>query len=220
MSNLDLVSRVNADYVEDQYRRYRADPDSVDERWALFFAGFEMADGHGNGANGHAAAAAVAAPATRPATRPDAEPVLGVFGLVHAYRELGHLVAHLNPLADKPGGHPLLEPSEFGFSPADMDRVIECADFRGCSTATLRELIERLQATYCQTFGVEFFHIQERNQRLWLSGHMEPSSNRPDLGPDDRRRILDDLVVAEGFEQFLQIRYPTAKRFSLEGGTR
>jgi 2-oxoglutarate dehydrogenase E1 component len=214
MSNLDLVSRVNADYVEDQYRRYRADPNSVDERWALFFAGFEMADGHGNGANGHAAAAAV----TAPATRPDAEPVLGVFGLVHAYRELGHLVAHLNPLADKPGGHPLLEPSEFGFSPADMDRVIECADFRGCSTATLRELIERLQATYCQTFGVEFFHIQERNQRLWLSGHMEPSSNRPDLGPDDRRRILDDLVVAEGFEQFLQIRYPTAKRFSLEGG--
>src|SRR6185436_7581924 len=36
--------------------------------------------------------------------------------------------------------------------------------------------------------------------------------------PDDRRRILDDLVVAEGFEQFLQLRYTTAKRFSLEGG--
>ena len=31
-------------------------------------------------------------------------------------------------------------------------------------------------------------------------------------------RILDQLMVAEGFEQFLQIRYPTAKRFSLEGG--
>src|SRR5207245_2633204 len=27
----------------------------------------------------------------------------------------------------------------------------------------------------------------------------------------------DDLVRAEGFEQFLQLRYPTAKRFSLEG---
>ena len=36
MSNLDLVSRVNADYVEDQYRRYREDPSSVDEGWALF----------------------------------------------------------------------------------------------------------------------------------------------------------------------------------------
>ena len=237
MSDLDHVSRANPDYVEEQYRRYRVDPRSVDEGWALFFAGFEMGTG-GNGhgpdgghgpeaardargpENGHRPSGhAVAVPfRIDPSTGRAAEPVLGVFGLVHAYRELGHLVAHLNPLAPKPGGHPLLEPSEFGFSDADMGRVIECADFRGCATATLGELIARLQATYCQTFGVEFFHIQDREQRLWLSERMEPTSNRPELGPEDRRRILDDLVVAEGFEQFLQIRYPTAKRFSLEGG--
>jgi len=45
---------------------------------------------------------------------------------------------------------------------------------------------------------------------------MEPTSNRPALTPRTAR-ILDELVVAEGFEQFLQVRYPTAKRFSLEG---
>ena len=224
MNNLDFVSRVNADYVEEQYRRYRVDPSSVDERWALFFAGFEMgvdgtglaADGHGGRPNGHAPQAARAL--RHPTTGRGAEPVVGVFDLVHSYRELGHLVAHLNPLAAKPEGHPLLEPSEFGFTPADMDRVIECANFRGCTTAPLRELIERLRETYCQTFGVEYLHVQDREQRRWLSERMEPDSNRPDLAPDDRRRILDDLVMAEGFEQFLQIRYPTAKRFSLEGG--
>jgi 2-oxoglutarate dehydrogenase E1 component len=226
MSTLDFVSRVNADYVEEQYRRYRVDPGSVDERWALFFAGFEMAaDGNGLGVagaaeigapNGHVAQ--VERTLIHPTTGRGAEPVVGVFDLVHSYRELGHLVAYLNPLTQRPGGHPLLEPSEFGFTAADMDRIIECANFRGCTTATLRELIERLQATYCQTFGVEYLHIQDREQRLWLAERMEPTSNRPELTPDDRRRILDDLVVAEGFEQFLQIRYPTAKRFSLEGG--
>ncbi len=216
MSHLDFVSRVNADYVEDQYRRYRVDPSSVDERWALFFAGFEMADGHGNGANGHEEVAVHLAP--HRTTRPDVEPVLGVFGLVHAYRELGHLMAHLNPLAPKPAVHPMLEPSEFGFSANDMDRIIECADFKGCTTAALRELIARLQATYCQTFGVEYFHVQDREQRVWLAERMEPTSNRPELTADQRRRILDDLVLAEGFEQFLQLRYTTAKRFSLEGG--
>ncbi len=218
MSSLDLVSRVNADYVDEQYRRYRADPSSVDESWALFFAGFEMGvDGNGGGPNGGAAAKIARAP-IHPTSGRGAEPVVGVFDLVHSYRELGHLVAHLNPLAAQPGGHALLEPSEFGFTPADMDRVIECANFLGCTTASLRELIERLQATYCRTFGVEYLHIQDREQRLWLTERMEPTSNRPELSPDDRRRILDDLVVAEGFEQFLQIRYPTAKRFSLEGG--
>src|SRR6185437_8356638 len=34
---------------------------------------------------------------------------------------------------------------------------------------------------------------------------------------DDRLFILQNLIFAEGFEQFLQVRYPTAKRFSLEG---
>jgi 2-oxoglutarate dehydrogenase complex dehydrogenase (E1) component-like enzyme len=43
MSGLDFVTRANADYVEEQYRRYRAGPSSVDEHWALFFAGFEQA---------------------------------------------------------------------------------------------------------------------------------------------------------------------------------
>jgi 2-oxoglutarate dehydrogenase E1 component len=149
---------------------------------------------------------------------PAAEPVIGVFDLVHSYRELGHLVAHLNPLAPKPAFHPLLAPSEFGFGEADMDRVIECGSFYGCATATLRELIARLYETYCGTLGVEFMHIQDREQRVWLQERMEPNSNHPDLDREERLRVLEQLTVAEGFEQFLQLRYPTAKRFSLEGG--
>ena len=47
---------------------------------------------------------------------------------------------------------------------------------------------------------------------------MEPLLNKPAVTAEDRRRIFEQLVLAEGFEQFLQVRYPTAKRFSLEGG--
>src|SRR6185312_3126940 len=96
-------------YVDEQYRRYKADPSSVDENWALFFAGFELAS-NGTGENGVAAAEngatghvdrmrAAAEIAAQRAIVPAAEPVIGVFDLVHSYRELGHLVAHLNPLA-------------------------------------------------------------------------------------------------------------------------
>ena len=216
MRSLDLVTRANAEYVDEQYRRYREDPSSVDENWALFFAGFELA-ANGNGASGVAAANGDVVRAVEAAPAPPAEPVIGVFDLVHSYRELGHLVAHLNPLAPKPAGHPLLEPSEFGFGERDMDRVIECGSFQGCATATLRDLIARLQGTYCRTLGVEYLHIQDRDQRLWLQERMEPTSNRPALEREDRIRIFERLMVAENFEQFLQTRYPTAKRFSLEG---
>ena len=210
MQDLDLVTRANAGYVEEQYLRYREDPSSVDREWALFFAGFEL------GANGNGAGA-MAPGAPRAAIRADAEPVVGIFDLVHSYRELGHLVAHLNPLAAKPAGHPLLEFSEFGFTEADLDRVIECGSFRGCATATLRELIDRLRATYCRTLGVEYLHVQDREQRQWLQDRMEPTSNDPALTLEHRLKVLDMLIAAEGFEQFLQRRYPTAKRFSLEG---
>src|SRR5581483_463688 len=116
-----------------------------------------------------------------------------------------------------PESHPLLEPSEFGFDDDDLDRTVACGGFRGCSRATVRELIARLRDTYCRTIGVEYMHIQDQEQRVWLQDRMETTSNRPALAAEDRGRIFDLLVAAEGFEQFLQIRYPTAKRFSLEG---
>jgi 2-oxoglutarate dehydrogenase E1 component len=47
---------------------------------------------------------------------------------------------------------------------------------------------------------------------------MEPRRNRPELSADARRALLERLVSAEVFEQFLQARYPGQKRFSLEGG--
>src|SRR5262249_49029320 len=136
---------------------------------------------------------------------------------VHSYRELGHLVAHLNPLAPKPAGHPLLAPSEFGFAEADLDRTGECASFRGCGRAPLRELIARLEATYFRTLGVAQLHIQDKDRRVWPQERMEPTSNEPLLTPEQQVEVLQDLVLAAVFEQFLQIRYPTAKRFSLEG---
>src|SRR5437867_2207804 len=210
MQPIDSATLANKDYVAEQYRRYKADPRSVGEEWALFFAGFEL------GASGNGAAVG-AATAGAPAAAAAGPPVIGVFDLVHSYRELGHLVADLNPLAPKPAGHPLLEPSEFGFGDEDLDRVVSCGGFRGCSRASIRDLIARLQATYCGRLGVEYMHIQDQEQRVWLQERMETTSNRPDLSPEERLRVLDSLITAEGLEQFLQLRYPTAKRFSLEG---
>src|SRR2546422_15311 len=131
MSQLEAVALANKDYVAEQYRRYQADPSAVDEQWRLFFAGVELATER-NGA----AQVAGASPAAGSA--------LEIADLVHSYRELGHLVAHLNPLGPPPAGHPLLAPSEFGFTEADFERVVECASFRGCAVAPLGDLIRRL----------------------------------------------------------------------------
>jgi len=66
--------------------------------------------------------------------------------------------------------------------------------FLGVGAVPLRDLIARLQATYCRTLGVEYLHIPDRAQRQWFQERMEPSLNTPELTDDDRRRIYDQLV--------------------------
>jgi 2-oxoglutarate dehydrogenase E1 component len=215
MRGFEAASLASKDWVADLYRRWKDDPSSVDERWAIFFAGFDLAvDGNGDGmpqafGNGGAAAQAIV-------DTGDVR-VLGVYGLVEAYRERGHLMAHLNPLEPAPEGHPDLDYDEFGFSEADLDRIVDPAPFKGLGRVPLRELIACLRATYCRTFAVECAHIEKREQRHWLQDRMEPGCNSPGLAPEARRQVLQQLVAAEGLETFLQVRYPTAKRFSLEG---
>jgi 2-oxoglutarate dehydrogenase E1 component len=70
------------------------------------------------------------------------------------------------------------------------------------------------RAFYCGTIGVEFAHILDPARRRWIQERMEAPPPAP-----DRARILERLVSAELFEQFIQARYPGAKRFSLEGST-
>jgi 2-oxoglutarate dehydrogenase E1 component len=190
----DEIARANPEYIDALYREYLRDPRAVDERWALVFGGFDLALRDGVRAGG------------------------SIGELVHNYRELGHLVADLDPLGGSPREHPLLRLSELGFGERDLERVVDWAPFKGGTRGPLRELIAALRETYCGTLGVEYLSVADKARREWLQERIEPRRNRPELSGDDRRAILERLVTAETFEQFLQARYPGQKRFSLEGG--
>jgi 2-oxoglutarate dehydrogenase E1 component len=191
---MDEIARTNPEYVEALYREYLRDPASVDERWAMVFAGYDLArraDGGGG---------------------PE------IADLVHSYRELGHLVADLDPLGGSRRDHPLLRLSELGFSERDLDRVVDWAPFKGGSRGPMRDLVAALSQTYAGSLGVEYLSVADKTRREWLQQHMEATRNRPELPPEQRRGILERLVAAEMFEQFLQMRFTGHKRYSLEGG--
>ncbi|MBP1689857.1 MAG: 2-oxoglutarate dehydrogenase component [Deltaproteobacteria bacterium] len=220
----DFANISNADYVDDLYRKFLADPSSVSDDWRIFFAGFELASGAAPGKV--AAPAPAAAPPrvetvedTRKAARrsPASQSTVGIVDLVHSYRELGHLVADLDPLGENQTSHPLLELSQFGLSEADLSRAVEIPGFKAKPVARVGELIDHLKATYCGTVAVEYMYIQNKEQREWIQERIEPSCNRPGLSPAERIDILDQLLRANMFEQFLHKKYVGAKRFSLEG---
>ena len=199
MERFDFFHRANAEYLDQLYQQYSRDPRSVDESWRVYFAGF-------NAAGGRPGATSAPPPLT-----------MGVHNLVHSYRDLGHFIAHLDPLGHNRANHPLLEIAQFDMAEADLGRHVGKADFYGPTDGTLGDLIQKLRDTYCRSLGVEFVNISDKQQRQWLAQRMEPTLNRPSFSPEESRAILFQLVVAEEFEQWTHRKWPTTKRFSLEG---
>jgi 2-oxoglutarate dehydrogenase E1 component len=224
MPSLEAILRANPAYVDELYRRWREDPDSVDPTWALFFAGYEM--GGGDGGNGRAApAAGPPSLLTAEGALPEGidettiDPALRIYDVVHTYRAHGHLIARIDPLGRNLEEHPFLALSEFGFTEHDLDHEVTCAVYKGLQHGTVRQFLEHLRATYCGTIGVEYMDIPDHQEREWLQERMEPVANHPPFETERKREILRQLVAADTFEETLHKRYPGAKRFSLEGGT-
>lgn len=149
-----------------------------------------------------------------------------VIQLINSYRIRGHLLANTNPLGSEPAYHPELDPSSYGLSIWDLDRPFLAGAVKAPSGAiaaymqpyeSLREIVDRLRSTYCGSIGVEYMHIQDPTEKQWLQEYMEATTNLWKLDDPIRHRILNRLVQAEEFEQFLQARFVGQKRFGLEG---
>ncbi len=202
---MDLPETWNVDYIDAQYQAWKADPDSVSRDWHSFFQGFEIA------VSGKPDVSGVC-------EEDDLRRQSRVEALIHRYRDLGHLLACLDPLTACPTDHPLLNLSAFGLSAEDLKRHVFTHQFGVDRPVPLREILQALKETYCRSIGVEFMHLQDPSERQWLLDRMEPGRNRANLDAASRRRILAKLSQAALFEQFLNKKYLGVTRFSLEGG--
>jgi len=137
--------------------------------------------------------------------------------LVNMYRVRGHLLANLDPLKPLAKYHPELDPNTYGFTVWDYDRQFITPRLAGLRTATLRDILDILQKTYCENIGVEYMHIQDPKEKQWLQDKMEPIKNQPSFTNEEKKHILYKLIQAENFEKFVDKKYIGHKRFSLEG---
>lgn len=145
-----------------------------------------------------------------------------VMRLINAYRLHGHQVADLDPLKlahKKKPPVPALDLAFHELSNADLDTVFQVgASFLGKEEMPLREIIAALEETYCSTVAVEYNHIVDTDQKMWLRQRLESVRSHPKHSAEKRKHILERLVAAEGLEKYLGSRFAGAKRFGLEGG--
>jgi 2-oxoglutarate dehydrogenase E1 component len=81
MDNYTYLSNATPEYLENLYRDFKTNPTSVDTDFRKFFEGFDFATINYNGKSSSFST-----------------DELKVYNLIQAYRNKGHLIAHLNPL--------------------------------------------------------------------------------------------------------------------------
>ncbi|MEM7042370.1 MAG: 2-oxoglutarate dehydrogenase E1 component [Pseudomonadota bacterium] len=223
----------NGGFIEDLYGRYLDDPSAIDESWRDYFD--ELGDETRRLFKQSREAlerrptpgmAAGASAATTHVIDLDGERSkrlildhLRVVMLIRAFRVRGHLLADLDPLnLSRNDPHPELDPANYGFGEQDWDREFFLDNVLGLEKATLRQIVNILRQTYSAKIGVEFMHIQEQDQKAWIQAVMEGSYNLLKPTKEGKKEILRSLTEAEGFERFLNVKFPGTKRFGLDGG--
>jgi 2-oxoglutarate dehydrogenase E1 component len=224
----------NAEYVEALYESYLQDPNGVSPEWRDYFDKLPLVQSDAATLHDlpHSVLRERFARISKMRMRTDATVAndshatdyerkqVRVVQLISAYRQRGHQQASLDPLAltSRPAV-PDLDLAFHELSEADLDTTFQVGTlYFGRSEATLSQIRDDLQRTYCGTVGAEFMHIVNTEERHWIMSRMEAVRSAPEFTREQRLNILRQINGAEGLERSLGSKYPGTKRFGLEGG--
>src|SRR5210317_1688504 len=161
----------NAAYVEDLYEAYLSDANDVRDQWREYFDTLPKVDTKQvvfedtphSAIRDHFAKISKMRVRTAATVAHDAQATeferkqVRVVQLISAYRQRGHQKAQLDPLGLAEREHvPDLELSFHHLSTADFDTVFQTGSLHiGKADATLGEIHDALERTYCHTIGAE-----------------------------------------------------------------
>jgi 2-oxoglutarate dehydrogenase E1 component len=222
-------------YAEQMYEAWLTDPTSVHVSWQTYFSNMD------NNVDPVAAfrgppqivGSTGVAQVTEPAMNGGKSDSLGLSYLIKGFQTRGHEAANLDPLGlhdyRSEIGPPELDYKSHGFSDADLDRNLNLlGTSTGGSTGflnilasrpniTLRNVIDNLQKTYCDTIGVEYMHMSDGEKRNWIRDKVE-QPGWMQFDKEKKMHIYERVAFADHFEKYLGNKFNTAKRFGLEGG--
>lgn len=210
MKDFSYITSAHPSFVENLYKDFLKDPQSVDPELRKFFEGFDFAVSSGitPSANGEM---------STETGEGITEKEFSVYRLIQAYRKKGHLIAKTNPIRPRKDRKPNLDLEYFGLSDADLGTRFVAGKFIGLPGATLKEILEKLQRVYCGPVGIEYSALNKMDRIEWLAKAVEEEMPKP-VSLEQKRRILEKLNQGVIFEKFLHTKYIGQKRFSLEGG--
>ncbi len=210
----------NSAYLEVVYDQYLKDPMSVSADWREYFDSLpNVGDFTGKDTSeldmeqrflelAHAPVSAGTANCKQES----------VDALIDAFRCYGHHESHLDPLNQvQESSEPRLQLSYHDLSDGDLTTSFQTRGLLPQAEASLSDIYQRLKALYCGTVGFEYSYISTQEEHDWLRETIESKFKHTIEDKARKLRVLDSLTSAEGLENFLDVKYPGQKRFSIEG---
>jgi 2-oxoglutarate dehydrogenase E1 component len=228
-----LLFGANAPFIEGIYEDYLQNPASIPAAWREYFDGLQPAQESAFSGVPQRPAIESFMGSPKKYLQPGSQGTTGlemnglaterkqisVLQLINAYRFLGVRHANLDPLKHQEKPYiPELNPGHYGLAESDFDTVFGTGSLIGPARASLREILQILQQTYCGSIGVEYMYIADTEQKRWIQDRIEGPRSQPNFSTEYKHHILERLNAAEGLEKYLHARYVGQKRFSGEGG--
>ncbi|MBX2931959.1 MAG: 2-oxoglutarate dehydrogenase E1 component [Chitinophagaceae bacterium] len=218
MKDFTYITNSHPSFIENLYKDFLNDPNSVDADFKKFFEGFDYAFSQFQNGAISSSPTATSVTSTPSITEGiDWMYELRVYRLILGYRNKGHLLAKTNPIRTRKDRGANLELSFFGLSEADMNKTFQAGNIIGLGATTLSNILAHLQKTYASEVGIEFKYISNQEKVDWLTKEMEQNFSVA-LPLKKQKRILMKLNEGVMFEKFLHTKFIGQKRFSLEGG--
>ncbi len=223
MKDFSYITNSSPAFIENLYRDFVKDPDSVDPDLKKFFEGFDFAINNALPVKGQLAInnGQSATPNEQSAIENSASidwmREIRAYRLILGYRNKGHLVAKTNPIRERKDRGANIGIAFYGFTEADLDNNFYAGNLVGLGTTSLKNILDHLEKCYAYHTGIEFKYISEQKKIDWLTNAVEKTMLEP-LPLDKKKRILEKLNAGVMFEKFLHTKYVGQKRFSLEGG--
>lgn len=218
MDKFSFLNAAHSQLIEDLYQQYLKYPDSLEPSWKAFFQGFEFALENYSDEDFSPSQYAQSSVANNSISE-DIRAEFKVVNLIEAYRSRGHLFTKTNPVRTRRHHYPTLEIENFGLSSSDLTKKFNSATEIGMSgAATLQQILDELNAIYCDSIGVEFMHILNVEEKQFIKNWIHQNNNHPKLEAKEKVEILHKLNQAVAFENYLHTKFVGQKRFSLEGG--
>ncbi|URJ23481.1 2-oxoglutarate dehydrogenase E1 component [Blochmannia endosymbiont of Camponotus sp. C-003] len=227
--NSSYLSKNNQSYIEQIYKDFLKNPDSIDSSWIKVFKQLSIEKNYEDQSsdnlknNTYSQLKHNIAPLDTDVHIKICDNItyIRILQLINSFRIYGHQCATLDPLQLRKNEYKnyLLDLESYNAVLQNIHKKFDMTHFGiNKESMTLSEIYEFLKQTYCGPIGIEYMHILDINTTRWIQNYFESTAGVFNFHSEEKKQFLEEIIAAEGIERYLGTKFPGVKRFSLEGG--